>query len=187
MLAACNSTASLTDAGLFQAAKQGNSRAQYERARKNCNSDPALVERIELERFMSAETVTTPDAESLAYQKAKAYADEKRTLDWVTRINPNPPRGAVPPLGAISLKPYSFRRPEGKNGTGPGKKSVYVEVLMSRVVEGEYSRIPLHMMVEAGRAVGVPFKAWMPEDRALQLEPLSIRRPEADLKTLDKL
>lgn len=153
----------------------------------NPNSDPALIESIELERFMSVETVTTADAESHAYQKAKAYAEEKRTLGWVTRINPNLPRGAVPPLGAISLKPYSFRRPEGKNGTGPGKKSVYVEVLMSRVVEGEYSRIPLHMMVEAGRAVGVPFKAWMPEDRALQLEPLSIKRPEVDLKELDKL
>lgn len=153
----------------------------------NPNSEPALIECIELERFMSVETVTTPDAESLAYQKAKAYAEEKRTLGWVTLINPNLPRGAVPPLGALSLKPYSFRRPEGKNGTGPGKKSVYVEVLMSRVVEGEYSRIPLHMMVEAGRAVGVPFKAWMPDDRALQLEPLSIKRPEADLKALDKL
>ncbi|MFM5211987.1 T6SS phospholipase effector Tle1-like catalytic domain-containing protein [Aeromonas hydrophila] len=153
----------------------------------NPNSDPALIECIELERFMSVETVSTSDAESSAYQKAKAYAEEKRTLGWVTRINPNLPRGAVPPLGAISLKPYSFRRPEGKNGTGPGKKSVYVEVLMSRVVEGEYSRIPLHMMVEAGRAVGVPFKAWMPDDRSLQLEPLSIKRPEADLKALDKL
>ncbi|HGY0991323.1 TPA: DUF2235 domain-containing protein [Aeromonas salmonicida subsp. pectinolytica] len=153
----------------------------------NPNSDPALIECIELERFMSVETVTTPDAESLAYQKAKVYAEEKRTLGWVTRINPNLPRGAVPPLGAISLKPYSFRRPEGKNGAGLGKKSVYVEVLMSRVVEGEYSRISLHMMVEAGRAVGVPFKAWMPEDRALQLEPLSIKRPELDLKALDKL
>ncbi|MEV3818812.1 DUF2235 domain-containing protein [Aeromonas salmonicida] len=153
----------------------------------NPNGDSALIESIELERFMSVETVTTADAESHAYQKAKAYAEEKRTLGWVTRINPNLPRGAVPPLGAISLKPYSFRRPEGKNGTSPGKKSVYVEVLMSRVVEGEYSRIPLHMMVEAGRAVGVPFKAWMPEDRALQLEPLSIKRPEVDLKELDKL
>ena len=153
----------------------------------NPNSDPALIECIELERFMSVETVSTPDTESIAYQKAKAYAEEKRTLGWVNRINYSLPRGAVPLLGAISLKPYSFRRPEGKNSTGPGKKSVYVEVLMSRVVEGEYSRIPLHMMVEAGRAVGVPFKAWMPDDRALQLEPLSIKRPEADLKALDKL
>ncbi|MBF4800548.1 T6SS phospholipase effector Tle1-like catalytic domain-containing protein [Aeromonas hydrophila] len=153
----------------------------------NPNSDPALIECIELERFMSVETVSTSDTGSIAYQKAKAYAEEKRTLGWVTRINPNLSRGAVPPLGAISLKPYSFRRPEGKNSTGPGKKSVYVEVLMSRVVEGEYSRIPLHMMVEAGRAVGVPFKAWVPDDRALQLEPLSIKRPETDLKALDKL
>lgn len=153
----------------------------------NPNSDPALIECIELERFMSVETVSTPDTESIAYQKAKAYAEEKRKLGWVNRINYSLPRGAVPPLGAISLKPYSFRRPEGKNSTGPGKKSVYVEVLMSRVVEGEYSRIPLHMMVEAGRAVGVPFKEWMPDDRALQLEPLSIKRPEADLKALDKI
>lgn len=153
----------------------------------NPNSDSALIECIELERFMSIEGVSTPDTESRAYQNARAYAEEKRALGWVTRINPNLLRGAVPPLGAISLKPYSFRRPEGKNGTGPSKKSVYVEVLMSRVVEGEYSRIPLHMMVEAGRAVGVPFKAWMPEDRALQLEPLSIKRPEVNLKALDKL
>jgi hypothetical protein len=153
----------------------------------NPNSDPALIECIELERFMSVDTVSTPDTESIAYQKAKAYAEEKRTLGWVNRINYSLPRGAVPQLGAISLKPYSFRRPEGKNSTGPGKKSVYVEVLMSRVVEGEYSRIPLHMMVEAGRAVGVPFKEWMPDDRALQLEPLSIKRPEADLKALDKI
>jgi hypothetical protein len=153
----------------------------------NPNSDPALTECIELERFMSLERVSTPDTESRAYQKAKAYAEEKKAMGWVTRINPNLSRGAVPTLGAISLKPYSFRRPEGKNSAGPGKKSVYVEVLMNRVVEGEYSRIPLHMMVEAGRAVGVPFKEWKPEDRALQLEPLSIKRPEVDLKALDKL
>lgn len=151
----------------------------------NPNSDPALTECIELERFMSVEPVNTPDNASRAYQQAQAYAEEKKAMGWVTRINPNLPRGAVPTLGAISLKPYSFRRPEGKNSAGPGKKSVYVEVLMNRVVEGEYSRIPLHMMMEAGRAMGVPFKEWKPEDRVLQLDPLSTKRPEVDLKVLD--
>ncbi|MFG0832941.1 phospholipase effector Tle1 domain-containing protein [Aeromonas bivalvium] len=153
----------------------------------NPNSDPALTECIELERFMSLERVSTPDMESRAYQKAKAYAEEKKAMGWVTRINPNLPRGAVPTLGAISLKPYSFRRPEGKNGAGPGKKSVYVEVLMNRVVEGEYSRIPLHMMVEAGRAVGVPFKEWDPTVDELRLDSLAIKLPTVNLSNLDQL
>lgn len=153
----------------------------------NPNSDPALIECIELERFMSVESTDIPDTASRAYLQAKAYAEEKRTMGWVEHINTNLPRGAIPPLGFISLKPYSFRRPEGKNSSGPGQKSVYVEVLMNRVVEGEYSRIPLHMMVEAGRIVGVPFKEWKPEDRALQLESLSAKRPMINLTVLDRL
>jgi hypothetical protein len=152
----------------------------------NPNSDPALTECIELERFMSQERVSTPDTESRAYQKAKAYAEEKKAMGWVNRINPNLPRGAVPTLGAISLKPYSFRRPEGKNNAGPGKKSVYVEVLMNRVVEGEYSRIPLHMMVEAGRAVGVPFQDWDINDPSLTLAAGAIKQPEVNLTKLDQ-
>ncbi|MFM5085991.1 DUF2235 domain-containing protein [Aeromonas media] len=153
----------------------------------NPNSDPALTECIELERFMSIESVNIPDAASRAYFQAKAYAEEKRAMGWVDRINPNLPRGAVPPLGVISLKPYSFRRPEGKNSTGPGKKSVYVEVLMNRVVEGEYSRIPLHMMVEAGRAVGVPFKEWDPTANDLRLDSSAIKLPTEDLEKLDQI
>lgn len=153
----------------------------------NPNSDPALTECIELERFMSVESVDILNTASRAYLQAKAYAEEKRAMGWVESINPNLPRGAGPSLGAISLKLYSFRRPEGKNSSGPGKKSVYVEILMNRVVEGEYSRIPLHMMIEAGLAVGVPFKEWRPEDRALQLESLSTKRSMLNLKELDRL
>ncbi|MBP0603104.1 DUF2235 domain-containing protein [Aeromonas sanarellii] len=153
----------------------------------NPNSDPALTECIELERFMSLESVDIPDTASRAYLQAKAYAEEKLALGWVVRINHNLPRGAVPSLGAISLKPYSFRRPEGKNSAGPGKKSVYVEVLMNRVVEGEYSRIPLHMMIEAGRAVGVPFKEWDPTANDLRLDSLAITLPTVRLSKLDQL
>lgn len=136
---------------------------------------------------MSVESVDITETASRAYLQAKAYAEEKRAMGWVESINSNLPRGAAPSLGAISLKPYSFRRPEGKNSSGPGKKSVYVEVLMNRVVEGEYSRIPLHMMVEAGLAAGVPFKEWRPEDRALRLESLSIKRSMLNLTELDRL
>ncbi|MEI7214455.1 DUF2235 domain-containing protein [Pectobacterium versatile] len=152
---------------------------------RNPNSDPALTECLELERFMSEEATTTPDTESRAYRQAKAYAEEKIAQGWVDRLHPHLARAATPPVGAISLIPYSFIRRRGKDDAWP-KKAVYVEVVMSRVVEGEYSRIPLHMMVEAARAVGVPFKAWRSEDKMLQLEPLSAKPPAVNLTKLDE-
>lgn len=151
----------------------------------NPNSDPALTECIELERFMSEEDASMPETGSRAYQKARAYAEEKIALGWADRLQPNVSRTATPPLGAISLVPYSFIRRRGKNDAWP-KKAVYVEVVMRRVVEGEYSRIPLHMMVEAGRAAGVPFKEWQPKDKTLQLESLSPKPPLINLTKLDE-
>ena len=66
----------------------------------NPNSDPALIECIELERFMSEEDLSTPDHTSRAYRQARAYAEEKRALGWAERITPSLSRGAIPPLGA---------------------------------------------------------------------------------------
>ncbi|MEQ9885814.1 T6SS phospholipase effector Tle1-like catalytic domain-containing protein [Pectobacterium zantedeschiae] len=149
----------------------------------NPNSDPALTECLELERFMSEEATSTPDDGSQAYRQARAYAEEKIALGWVERLHPHLLRAAIPPVGAISLIPYSFIRRRGKDDMWT-KKAVYVEVVMSRVVEGEYSRIPLHMMVEAGRAAGVPFKAWRSKDKQLQLEPLSTKVPAVNLVKL---
>ncbi|MEQ9869549.1 DUF2235 domain-containing protein, partial [Pectobacterium odoriferum] len=152
---------------------------------RNPNSDPALTECLELERFMSEEATTTPDTESRAYRQAKAYAEEKIAQGWVDRLHPHLARAATPPVGAISLIPYSFIRRRGKDDAWP-KKAVYVEVVMSRVVEGEYSRIPLHMMVEAGRAVGVPFKEWDANDPLISVEPLAAKLPALNLKRLDQ-
>ncbi|WP_235434505.1 phospholipase effector Tle1 domain-containing protein [Pectobacterium atrosepticum] len=152
----------------------------------NPNSDPALTECLELERFMSEEATSTPDDESQAYRQAYAYAEEKIAQGWVGRLHPRLLRAAIPPVGAISLIPYSFIRRRGKDDLWP-KKAVYVEVVMSRVVEGEYSRIPLHMMVEAGRAASVPFKAWRSKDKQLQLEPLSAKLPAVNLTKLDEV
>ncbi|MEI7265668.1 DUF2235 domain-containing protein [Pectobacterium versatile] len=153
---------------------------------RNPNSDPALTECLELERFMSEESAATPDTESRAYRQARAYAEEKIAQGWVDRLHPHLPRAATPLVGAISLIPYSFIRRRGKDESWT-KKAVYVEVVMSRVVEGEYSRIPLHMMVEAGRAVGVPFKEWRSEDKMLQIESLSAKFPAVNLAKLDEL
>lgn len=151
----------------------------------NPNSDPALTECIELERFMSEEDASMPDISSRAYQKARAYAEEKIALGWVDRLEPVLSRSSRPPLGAIGLLPYSFIRRRGKDDAWP-KKAVYVEVVMRRVVEGEYSRIPLHTMVEAGRAAGVPFKEWDPTVINLRLESGSAKAPVVNLTQLDK-
>ncbi|WP_323634759.1 DUF2235 domain-containing protein [Pectobacterium polaris] len=153
---------------------------------RNPNSDPALTECLELERFMSEEVTTTPDTESRAYRQARAYAEEKIAQGWVGRLHPHLSRVATPPVGAISLIPYSFIRRHGKDDSWP-KKAVYVEVVMSRVVEGEYTRIPLHMMVEAGRAVGVPFKGWDANDPVVTVESLAAKLPAVNLKMLDQL
>ncbi|WP_233958920.1 T6SS phospholipase effector Tle1-like catalytic domain-containing protein [Pectobacterium versatile] len=153
---------------------------------RNPNSDPALTECLELERFMSEEATTTRDTESRAYRQAKVYAEEKIAQGWVGRFHPHLPRAAIPPVGAISLIPYSFIRRHGKDDSWP-KKAVYVEVVMSRVVEGEYSRIPLHMMVEAGRAAGVPFKVWDSNDPLMTVESLAAKLPAVNLKTLNQL
>ncbi|RRO13900.1 T6SS phospholipase effector Tle1-like catalytic domain-containing protein [Pectobacterium aquaticum] len=153
---------------------------------RNPNSDPALTECLELERFMSEEATTTPETESRAYRQAKAYAEEKIAQGWVDRLHPHLPRAATPPVGAISLIPYSFIRKRGKDDVWP-KKAVYVEVVMNRVVEGEYSRIPLHMMVEAGRSAGVPFKVWDPTINGHLLESGAIKLPAVNLAKLDQL
>ncbi|WP_234035413.1 hypothetical protein [Aeromonas caviae] len=62
---------------------------------------------------------------------------------------------------------------------------VSVTVLLKRVVEGEYSRIPLHVMVEAARAAGVPFREWDKTDKALMLESGAPIKPRIDLSKLD--
>ncbi|ATY92850.1 DUF2235 domain-containing protein [Pectobacterium atrosepticum] len=153
---------------------------------RNPNSDPALTECLELERFMSEEESSMPDTESRAYRQARAYAEEKIAQGWVGRLHPHLLRTATPPVGAISLIPYSFIRRRGKDDSWP-KKAVYVEVVMSRVVEGEYSRIPLHMMVEAGLAAGVPFKVWDPTINGHRLESGAVKLPVVNLAKLDEL
>ncbi|MBL0897037.1 phospholipase effector Tle1 domain-containing protein, partial [Pectobacterium atrosepticum] len=90
----------------------------------NPNSDPALTECLELERFMSEEATSTPDDESQAYRQAYAYAEEKIAQGWVGRLHPRLLRAAIPPVGAISLIPYSFIRRRGKDDLWP-KKAVY--------------------------------------------------------------
>lgn len=59
-----------------------------------------------------------------------------------------------------------------------------VDVVLHRVVEGEYSRIPLHMMVEAARDAGVPFMEWDPTRRDLMMNS-ALSYPTLNLAALD--
>lgn len=56
---------------------------------------------------------------------------------------------------------------------------------MNRVVEGEYSRIPLHMMVQAALAAGVPLKDWNRDLKAHRLKSLAIKKTQVSLEKLD--
>lgn len=152
----------------------------------NPNGAPALTECIELACFTSIEDDDkhVPNSSSKAYKQAEAYANEKVAQGWADRVYSGLPRGATPPLGAISLVSYSFKRTQGKDNPFP-KKAVYVEVHMNRVVEGEYSRIPLHMMVQASLAAGVPLKEWDGNDSAYQLQSLAVTPPKVSLEKLD--
>ncbi len=59
--------------------------------------------------------------------------------------------------------------------------------MLHRVVEGEYSRIPLHIMVEAARDAGVPFQEWDLTDKNLMLDSAAVPHPRSDLTKLDAL
>ena len=149
---------------------------------RNPNSDVVLTETVTVSHFASLERGSVTDSQSRAYQQAMAYAREAIEQGWATRLNPNLAKGATPPLNSISLRPSSFWR-----GREPdAMRSVYVDVVLHRVVEGEYSRIPLHMMVEAGLAAGVPFKTWKPDERSLRLDSRRIKEPLVDLTKLDQ-
>lgn len=156
---------------------------------KNPNSNPVLTECIELERFMSVEdddyySHKSNTKDSKAYKDALAYAQEKAKKGWVQRIYAGLKRGAPLPINAISLIAYSFKRTQGKDNPSP-KKAVYVEVHMNRVVEGEYSRIPLHMMVQAALASGVPLEDWNSDLKAHRLKSLAIKKTQVSLEKLD--
>ncbi|ELR67819.1 VgrG protein [Photobacterium marinum] len=127
------------------------------------NPDPALTEYLRLRYFVSIENnLTQHFTKSQAYKKAIQYAQHKQKLGWADRIVTFTDPNRVLNDGEIGLRVRTFRRNHRQS-----KKSVHVDVLMYRVVEGELSRIPLHMMVKAGQAEGVPFHEWKTGNKIL--------------------
>lgn len=148
----------------------------------NPNSDPAITEQVSIKVCRSEESATIYDhKDSSAYRRAKKYAEEQVLKGWGNEVVDLPNVASSPVRNKVSLRVRSRRHPK------TDKMNVEVEVLLNRVVEGEYSRIPLHMMVTAAQDVGVPFITWKPDERALMLESGAPKLPRTDLAKLDML
>ncbi|MCS3766465.1 hypothetical protein HNP12_000504 [Aeromonas hydrophila] len=150
---------------------------------RNPNSDPALTEQKAIKLFQSMEPAGTRPEQSSAYQQAMDYAQAKLRQGWGSGVTVLPSPASDPVKGKLNLRVRTLNRPE----FGWKKPlEVSVTVLINRVVEGEYSRIPLHIMVEAARAAGVPFQEWKADNRDLMLESGAPIRPRVDLSKLDE-
>ncbi len=148
----------------------------------NPNSDPAITEQVSIKVCRSEASAMTYDPkDSSAYRRARQYAEEQVVKGWGNEVVDLPNVASAPVRNKVSLRVRSSRHPK------TDKMSVEVEVLLNRVVEGEYSRIPLHMMVAAAQDVGVPFITWKPDERALMLESGAPKLPRTDLAKLDML
>ncbi|MCS3457538.1 hypothetical protein M2366_003654 [Aeromonas sp. BIGb0405] len=148
----------------------------------NPNSDPAITEQIAIKVCRSEESSMFFDPKkSRAYQRAKLYAEEQVIKGWGNEVVDLPNVASAPVRNKLSLRVRVRRHPK------TDKMSVEVEVLLNRVVEGEYSRIPLHMMVVAAQDVGVPFREWDHADRALMLDSGASKPPLVNLTKIDSL
>lgn len=148
----------------------------------NPNSDPAITEQVSIKVCRSEASATIYDPkDSSAYRRAKQYAEEQVVKGWSNEVVDLPNVASAPVRNKVSLRVRSSRHPK------TDKMNVEVEVLLNRVVEGEYSRIPLHMMVVAAQDVGVPFREWDQADRALMLDSGASKPPLVNLTKIDSL
>lgn len=148
----------------------------------NPNSDPAITEQTAIKVCRSEESSMFFDPKkSSAYRRAKQYADDQVVMGWGNEVIDLPSPASTPVRNKLSLRVRARRHPK------TDKMSVEVEVLINRVVEGEYSRIPLHMMVEAARDVGVPFRSWLTDDPNLAIESRAMKLPSTNLAEFDTL
>ncbi|WP_429076688.1 T6SS phospholipase effector Tle1-like catalytic domain-containing protein [Aeromonas hydrophila] len=149
---------------------------------RNPNSDPALTEQKAIKLFQSMEPAGARPEQSSAYQQAMDYAQAKLRQGWGSGVTVLPSPASDPVKGKLNLRIRTLNRPE----FGWKKPlEVSITVLLNRVVEGEYSRIPLHVMVEAARVAGVPFREWDKTDKALMLDSGAPIKPRIDLSKLD--
>lgn len=152
------------------------------------NAQPVLTENHVIRSFVGYELTNLLVEHTQTYRNAWAYATDRAKQGWGRGVTVLSSPTSQPVLGQVNL-----RITEGKAASmGSGiagishlSRHVQVEVILHRVVEGEYSRIPLHMMVEAARAEGVPFGEWDSTRDILKLTSAATPHPLVNLAKLD--
>ncbi len=143
-------------------------------------ASPVITENKVIASFQSTESRYSMATESDAYSKAIAYAKMRTAQGWAKGVELLSSYNNTTVSGYLNVRP---QRP-GTVGKDASEQEVKVDVVLHRVVEGEYSRIPLHMMVEAARDAGVPFDIWDPTDNSLRMDS-ALSYPTLNLTTLD--
>lgn len=145
---------------------------------------PLITENCVIASFNSVELPHINAAKSKAYLDACAYAKMRAEQGWAKGVVSLASHSQPTQLGYLNVRPYIGSITGSQTG---GQRHISVDVVLHRVVEGEYSRIPLHMMVEAARDAGVPFKKWVSQgDNAYRLDS-ALSYPTVNLAKLDEI
>ncbi|MFM5569008.1 DUF2235 domain-containing protein [Aeromonas veronii] len=148
-------------------------------------ASPLITENSVIATFSSNELPHVHPADAQAYRDASAYAKMRAGQGWGKGAVSLASYSDATRLGYLNVRPRSLGPITGSQSGG--LRNISVDVVLHRVVEGEYSRIPLHMMVEAARDAGVPFKKWVSQgDNAYRLDS-ALSYPTVNLAKLDEL
>ncbi|HDX8445757.1 TPA: DUF2235 domain-containing protein [Aeromonas hydrophila] len=146
---------------------------------------PLITEKCVIATFNSDAMPYVNPTDAQSYRDALAYAKMRAGQGWAKGVVSLASHRDTTQLGYLNVRP----RPLGPitGSQSGGHRNICVDVVLHRVVEGEYSRIPLHMMVEAARDAGVPFKTWISQgDNAYRLDS-ALSYPTVNLAKLDEL
>ncbi|MDF2415712.1 DUF2235 domain-containing protein [Aeromonas sp. 1HA1] len=147
-------------------------------------ASPLITENSVIGTFSSDELPHIHPTDAQAYRDASAYAKMQAGQGWGKGVLSLASHLDTTQLGYLNVRPRSLGPITGSQSGG--HRNISVDVVLHRVVEGEYSRIPLHMMVEAARDAGVPFDKWDPTDKGLRMDS-ALSCPTVNLAKLDEL
>lgn len=145
---------------------------------------PLITEKCVIATFNSDAMPYVNPTDAQSYRDALAYAKMRAGQGWAKGVVSLASHRDTTQLGYLNVRP----RPLGPitGSQSGGHRNICVDVVLHRVVEGEYSRIPLHMMVEAARDAGAPFIEWDPTRRDLMMNS-ALSYPPVNLAKLDEL
>ncbi|WAF89674.1 DUF2235 domain-containing protein [Aeromonas hydrophila] len=143
-------------------------------------ASPVINETKVIATFKSTESRYSTAKDSHAYSQATSYAKMRAAQGWAKGVELLSSYNNTTVSGYLNVRPHRLET-VSKDAS---EQEVKVDVVLHRVVEGEYSRIPLHMMVEAARDAGVPFDIWDPTDNSLRMDS-ALSYPTLNLAALD--